>query len=71
MIRTGRVLDLSAEDRAWRGLLSVVRLPDLPGSPPPLRTYGGDAQLEELLLEGAFRARPADAWARASPDHSD
>jgi crotonobetainyl-CoA:carnitine CoA-transferase CaiB-like acyl-CoA transferase len=43
-------------------LRSVVRLPGLPASPPPLRTSVGDAQPEELLLEDCFRGSDAALW---------
>jgi len=53
------------DEQAWRGLLSVVHLPQLPNSTPSLRTDRGDSQPEELLLEAAFRTRPAAAWVAA------
>jgi crotonobetainyl-CoA:carnitine CoA-transferase CaiB-like acyl-CoA transferase len=53
------------DEQAWRGLLSVVDLPQLPNSTPSLRTDRGDSQPEELLLEAAFRTRPAAAWVAA------
>jgi hypothetical protein len=45
------------DEQAWRGLLSVVHLPELPHSTPSLRTDRGDSQPEELLLGSAFGTR--------------
>jgi hypothetical protein len=53
------------DEQAWRGLLSVVHLPELPHSTPSLRTDRGDSQPEELILESAFRTRQAAAWVAA------
>lgn len=53
------------DERAWRGLRSVVRLDSLPPSTPSLRTVPGDSQPAERVLESAFRTRPAAAWVAA------
>jgi crotonobetainyl-CoA:carnitine CoA-transferase CaiB-like acyl-CoA transferase len=51
---------------AWHRLRATVSLPALPATPSPLR-HDGDSRPhpEELLLEAAFRTRPAAEWVRA------
>jgi crotonobetainyl-CoA:carnitine CoA-transferase CaiB-like acyl-CoA transferase len=48
-------LALAADQEVWRAL-------GMPGSPPPLRTDGGDKQPEELVLEAVFATKPVAEW---------
>ncbi len=51
------------DESAWTRLGEVVSIDDLPPSPPPLRNQlDAEPQLAEVLLEEAFRAKPAAVW---------
>lgn len=62
-----RWLALAVTDAdTWTRLVAVVGTEGLPASPPPLRSDLADGpQPEELVLERAFRGRPACDWVLA------
>jgi crotonobetainyl-CoA:carnitine CoA-transferase CaiB-like acyl-CoA transferase len=59
----GEWFALAVTDRqVWDRLRRVVGADELPHTPPPLRTDGGDPQPEEQLLEKHFGRKDAAAW---------
>jgi len=57
-----------ADGAAWTRLRGCVGRDDLPTTPPPLRTEGGEPQLPEVVLEACFATRSAADWAAALAD---